>query len=79
MTRITRHFPRLVWLNPEPENRWQWTPSVAITRELVGNRMFPLTLDGLDRAMRELRQRGGPGGNLLSPPAFPPDNPVGGS
>ena len=56
MTRIAAHFPRLVWLNPEPEDRWKWTPSVAITRELVGGRMFPLTLDGLDRAMRELRK-----------------------
>jgi uncharacterized protein with von Willebrand factor type A (vWA) domain len=77
MSRITRHFPRLVWLNPEPEDRWQWTPSVAITRELVGNRMFPLTLDGLDRAMRELRQRGGHRGELHSPHAASPDNPAG--
>jgi uncharacterized protein with von Willebrand factor type A (vWA) domain len=59
MTRIAAHFPRLVWLNPEPEDRWKWTPSVEITRGLVGGRMFPLTLDGLDRAMRELKQRGG--------------------
>ena len=57
MQRITAHFPRLVWLNPEPEDHWKWTPSVQITREIVGNRMFPLTLDGLDRAMRELKQR----------------------
>jgi uncharacterized protein with von Willebrand factor type A (vWA) domain len=55
MTRITAHFPRLVWLNPEPEDRWSWTPSVEMTRELVGGRMFPLTLDGLDRAMRDLK------------------------
>lgn len=57
MQRIAAHFPRLVWLNPEPEDRWQWTPSIAITRKLVGDRMYPLTLDGLDRAMRELRHR----------------------
>ena len=57
MQRITAHFPRLVWLNPEPRDRWQWTPSIGITRELVGGRMFPLTLDGLDRAMRELRRK----------------------
>ena len=58
MTRIAAHFPRLVWLNPEPEERWKWTPSVEMTRELVGGRMFPLTLEGLDRAMRELKRRG---------------------
>ncbi|HEY6126030.1 MAG TPA: VWA domain-containing protein [Steroidobacteraceae bacterium] len=59
MTRIAKHFPRLVWLNPETEDRWEWTPSVAITKELVAGRMFPLTLEGLDRAMRELK-RGNP-------------------
>ena len=68
MTRFTQHFPRLVWLNPEAEDRWEWTPSVAITRELVGGRMFPLTLDGLDRAMRELRQPGGSYPRHAAPP-----------
>ena len=58
MTRIAAHFPRLVWLNPESEDRWKWTPSVEITCEIVNGRMFPLTLDGLDKAMRELKQRG---------------------
>ncbi|HUQ08936.1 MAG TPA: VWA domain-containing protein [Steroidobacteraceae bacterium] len=57
MQRIAARFPWLVWLNPEPEDRWQWTPSIGITRELVGGRMFPLTLDGLDRAMRELKRK----------------------
>ncbi|HET9472652.1 MAG TPA: VWA domain-containing protein [Steroidobacteraceae bacterium] len=57
MQRITAHFPRLVWLNPEPEDHWKWTPSVQITREIIGNRMFPLTLDGIDRAMRELKRK----------------------
>jgi uncharacterized protein with von Willebrand factor type A (vWA) domain len=58
MTRIAAHFRRLVWLNPEPEERWKWTPSIGITRELVGHRMFPLTLAGLDLAIRELRRNG---------------------
>ena len=58
MQRIAAHFARLVWLNPEPEERWQWTPSIGITRELVGERMFPLTLQGLDQAMRVLRRTG---------------------
>ncbi len=57
MQRIASHFHRMVWLNPEPADRWQWTPSIGITRELVGGRMFPLTLSGLDHAMRELRRR----------------------
>ncbi len=58
MQRIVAHFPRLVWLNPEPEDRWQWTPSIGITRELVGGRMFALNLHGLDQAMRVLRRSG---------------------
>jgi uncharacterized protein len=56
MQRIVAHFPRLTWLNPEPEERWQWTPSIGITRSLVGGRMFPLTLAGLELAMRELKR-----------------------
>src|SRR4051812_35473395 len=57
MSRITAHFPRLVWLNPEPEDRWQWTESVQMTRALVANRMFALTPRGIDAAMRELKHR----------------------
>jgi uncharacterized protein with von Willebrand factor type A (vWA) domain len=43
-----------VWLNPVPENHWGWTPSIKIMRDLMTGRMYPLSLDGLDRAMREL-------------------------
>src|ERR1700726_4818938 len=49
-----RTFPACVWLNPVPENQWEMTYSVRMIRQLVGGRMYPLTLDGLDRAMREL-------------------------
>jgi uncharacterized protein with von Willebrand factor type A (vWA) domain len=56
MRRIVATFPRLVWLNPEPRERWDYTPSVQLTRELIGDRMFPLTLAGLDAAMAELRR-----------------------
>lgn len=55
MKRLLAGFPRHVWLNPEPPDRWELTPSVRITRELVEDRMFPLTLAGLDRAMRSLQ------------------------
>jgi uncharacterized protein len=57
MRRLTATFPRLVWLNPEPLDRWTYTPSIRLTRELIGDRMFPLTMDGLDRGMRALRHR----------------------
>jgi uncharacterized protein with von Willebrand factor type A (vWA) domain len=54
MERLTRTYPACVWLNPVPESQWEQTYSIRIMRELMGDRMYPLTLDGLDRAMREL-------------------------
>jgi hypothetical protein len=54
MERITRTYPASVWLNPVPEREWEHTYSIRIMRQLMGDRMYPLTLDGLDRAMREL-------------------------
>jgi uncharacterized protein with von Willebrand factor type A (vWA) domain len=54
MQRLTRTWPHHVWLNPEPQERWQYTPSVQITRELIEDRMFPLTLAGLDAAIKAL-------------------------
>jgi uncharacterized protein with von Willebrand factor type A (vWA) domain len=56
MQRLCATFPRLVWLNPEPIERWSYTQSVAIARELIGDRMFPVTLEGLERAIGELRR-----------------------
>jgi uncharacterized protein with von Willebrand factor type A (vWA) domain len=56
MQRLCRTFPRLVWLNPENERAWEHSPSLQLTRDLVSGRMFPLTLHGLDDAMRELRR-----------------------
>jgi len=54
MERVTRTYPACVWLNPVPDNQWEMTYSVRMIRQLFGDRMYPLTLDGLDRAMREL-------------------------
>ncbi len=56
MRRIVAAFPRLVWLNPERQDYWGYAPSVQLTRDLIGDRMFPLTLAGLDNAIRELRR-----------------------
>ncbi len=52
--RLIKTWPHHVWLNPEPQQRWEYTPSVQITRELVEDRMFPLTLAGLDQAIKAL-------------------------
>ncbi|HXW25370.1 MAG TPA: VWA domain-containing protein [Xanthobacteraceae bacterium] len=54
LERVARTYPACVWLNPIPENQWDMTYSVRMIRQLFGGRMYPLTLDGLDRAMREL-------------------------
>jgi hypothetical protein len=54
MRRLTEVYPRAVWLNPVPEKYWKYTPSIDMLSQLMEGRMFPLTLDGLDRAMREL-------------------------
>jgi|SRR5579883_1211986 uncharacterized protein with von Willebrand factor type A (vWA) domain len=54
MERVTSAYPACVWLNPVPEREWELTESIRMMRQLLGGRMYPLTLDGLDRAMREL-------------------------
>lgn len=55
MRRVVAHWERVVWLNPVPEERWPWTRSIALMGELLGGRMLPLTLDGLEQAVRLLR------------------------
>src|SRR5690242_3659162 len=52
--RVTRAYPACIWLNPVPEGEWGYTQSIGLVRGLLAQRMYPLTLDGLDRAMREL-------------------------
>ena len=54
LSRLRQAWPKAIWLNPLPEAHWHYTPSIRRLRELFGERMFPLTLDGLDRAMRTL-------------------------
>ena len=52
--RLLNAYPKAVWLNPEPEQRWDYTPSTRLVREIMDDRMFPLTIRGLDDAIREL-------------------------
>ncbi|QFU16156.1 vWA domain-containing protein [Microvirga thermotolerans] len=54
LERILNHFPRAVWLNPVPRPQWGYTQSIALLRQIFSDRMFPLTLEGIDQAMREL-------------------------
>ena len=53
--RLLNTYQKAIWLNPEPEERWAFTPSIKRTNELMGKRMFPLTLEGLDKAIKALR------------------------
>ncbi|MFS0754095.1 hypothetical protein ABC383_05290 [Noviherbaspirillum sp. 1P10PC] len=54
LQRFTHMFPKFIWLNPEPEGLWQYRQSIAVIRQIMNNRMFPLTIDGLERGMRLL-------------------------
>jgi uncharacterized protein with von Willebrand factor type A (vWA) domain len=56
LQRLLHTYERAVWINPIPEHYWQYTVSIDMVRQLMAGRMFPLTLEGLDHAMRELRR-----------------------
>ncbi len=55
LQRLLDTYPKAIWLNPEPEQRWDFTPSIRMTKELMGDRMFPLTIAGLDAGIRKLQ------------------------
>ncbi|HEX7645846.1 MAG TPA: hypothetical protein VF450_00390 [Noviherbaspirillum sp.] len=54
LQRFTNTFPKFIWLNPEPEGLWQYRQSIAIIKQIMNNRMFPVTIEGLERGMRML-------------------------
>jgi hypothetical protein len=54
LKRVLDTWPRTVWLNPEPEERWNYRQSVAMIRDIFKGRMFPTTLQGLEQAMKVL-------------------------
>ncbi len=54
LRRLVERFPKFAWLNPEPEGVWEYRQSIAVIRQLMQARMYPVTLQGLERAMREL-------------------------
>ena len=57
MQRLVNTYPAAVWLNVLPEAHWGYSQSVRLIRELMHGRMYPLTLSGLDDAMRELSRK----------------------
>ncbi|MGC7403849.1 vWA domain-containing protein [Pandoraea pneumonica] len=54
LRRFIDRFPKHAWLNPEPEALWQYRQSISVIRQLFANRMYPITLAGLETAMRTL-------------------------
>ncbi len=55
--RLSTTYPATVWLNPTPPEQWGYSQSTGIIRQLIGDRMYPLTLAGLDEAVRELTRK----------------------
>jgi uncharacterized protein with von Willebrand factor type A (vWA) domain len=54
LRRLVDRFPKFAWLNPEPEGVWEYRQSIGVIRQIMQNRMYSVTLQGLERAMREL-------------------------
>ena len=54
LQRLTNAFPHFAWINPEPQGVWQYRQSISIIQQLMGDRMYPLSLKGLEDAMRML-------------------------
>jgi uncharacterized protein with von Willebrand factor type A (vWA) domain len=57
LQRLTNTYPAAVWLNPVPAQQWGYSQSIRMVGELMTNRMYPLSLAGLDEAMRELTRK----------------------
>jgi len=54
INRMLDHFTHHAWLNPEPEHVWQYRQSVSIIKDLMKSKMYPVTIQGLESAMRDL-------------------------
>ena len=54
LQRLTHAFPKYAWINPEPQGVWQYRQSISVIQDLMGQRMYALTLKGLEEAMRQL-------------------------
>jgi len=54
LQRAREAWPQHLWINPVPEVQWKWTQTIAMIADIFEGRMVPMTLDGIDRGMREL-------------------------
>ena len=68
LARLCAAFPHLVWLIAEAAQHWDYSPSLRLTRTLLNERMYPLSVAGLDLAIRELQRPLGGAGRIRRPP-----------
>ncbi len=54
LRRARDKWPSCVWINPVPERQWRYTHSIQMIREIFADRMFPMTVEGLSSAMKDL-------------------------
>ena len=54
LQRLLHAFPKFAWINPEPQGVWQYRQSISVIQQIMHNRMYPLTIKGLEEAMRHL-------------------------
>ncbi len=54
LQRLIHAFPKFAWINPEPQGVWQYRQSISVVQQIMHNRMYPLTIKGLEEAMRHL-------------------------
>ena len=57
LARVLAQWPNAVWINPIEQRHWGYTHSIGVIRQIFGDRMFPLTLAGLDAATRQLSRK----------------------
>lgn len=55
LQRLIRKFPHFIWLNPVPQSEWKYTESIQMIRKIMKDRMFPLTIDGIGKAVEALK------------------------
>ncbi len=54
INKVTKHFSKIAWLNPQAEEHWTYYHSISLINQLIDNKMFPLTVDGISRAIKSL-------------------------
>ncbi|MCW8907050.1 MAG: hypothetical protein OQL28_07360, partial [Sedimenticola sp.] len=54
--RLLNAYPNAIWINPQPQEQWDYIHSIQLIRDIMMDRMYPLTLEGLERGMKQLSE-----------------------